>query len=118
MINKQQVEKLREERNIPKMEFYSKIGMTAKGYNQMFENDSMKLSTLEKIAAILDVPIVSFFDNGLTAPDPQQLQAKVSENRELLKENNSLKDEIRALEKNSALSVDSTLPKLKKQKAK
>jgi DNA-binding Xre family transcriptional regulator len=47
------IEKIRKERKIPKMEFYKAIGMTDTGYRQAKENNSLKVITLEKIANVL-----------------------------------------------------------------
>lgn len=81
-MNYELIEILRNRKKIPKMEFYSKVGMTHKGFNQMVENNSIKVSTLNKIADVLGVPVGSFFeshttvggdigqDNFLEAPEP------------------------------------------------
>lgn len=46
---------------MPKMEFYKKVGISAAGYSDMVEKQTMKVSTLEKIAEVLDIPVYMFF---------------------------------------------------------
>lgn len=117
MIDKQQIDELREMRKIPKMEFYTMIGMSSKGYSQMFENGSLKISTLERIAEVLEVPIVYFFEKKSQKPTVEDLQTKVNElyeeNRALLKENKQLLQRISVLEKNSTISGNVEFTKLK-----
>lgn len=46
-----------------------KIGMSENGYAKMMKNESAKLSTLEKIAKVLDVPMQFFFDGEYNLND-------------------------------------------------
>jgi len=61
LMNYELIEVLRNRKKIPKMDFYSQIGMTHKGFNQMMENESIKVSTLQKIAEVLGVHVSYFF---------------------------------------------------------
>jgi transcriptional regulator with XRE-family HTH domain len=58
------IEKARKNARIPKMEFYNAIGMSGTGFLQMQENDSIKVTMLQKIADVLNVPVSSFFDES------------------------------------------------------
>lgn|GEM_PF-6286047 len=104
------------------MEFYKLIGMSSTGYNQMFENNSMKIATLERIAEVLNVsatdllaesvvsePLENYSKDGLSHAD------LVRENLFLLKESNKLKDEIIKLQKEIA-SLKEGAPAAKKNK--
>lgn len=62
MIDKKTVDQLRAKRKISKTEFPKLIGMSNTGYNQMWENNSIKVETLHKIAQILQVPVTYFFE--------------------------------------------------------
>lgn len=64
-MNYELIEILRNRKNIPKMEFYSQIGMSHKGFSQMVENESIKVSTLQKIAEVLGVPVSVFFGSSI-----------------------------------------------------
>lgn len=63
MIDKELVDKLRAERKISKTAFPKLIGMSGTGYKQMWENNSMKVETLEKIAQVLGVAVAVFFES-------------------------------------------------------
>lgn len=52
------IERYRKLRNIAKMLFYEKIGMSPNGYSDMVKNNSLKIVTLEKIAEVLNVKVV------------------------------------------------------------
>jgi DNA-binding Xre family transcriptional regulator len=69
------IDKLRIGRKIAKMEFYTAIGMTHGGYKNMIENDTIKLSTLKRIAEVLRVPVSEIFT------DKKSLSDKVSDGR-------------------------------------
>lgn len=49
---------------LPKMEFYSMIGLTAEGFRGSVKNRTMKVETLEKISEVLNIPIHSFFSEN------------------------------------------------------
>lgn len=96
------IERLREERKIPKVAFYSKIKMSSTGYLKMVDGDSMKMSTLRKICEVLEVdPAYLFIDTqvghgtlvaGTVAinTDPQL--------QKCIEERNHLKDTIMTLQ--------------------
>jgi transcriptional regulator with XRE-family HTH domain len=58
------IELLRKKKRISKTEFYEAIGMSTNGFLQMVENNSMKITTLQKIADVLGVPMSFFFEDG------------------------------------------------------
>jgi len=122
MVDIKLVDRIRKSRGISKMEFYKLIGMSSTGYNQMFENNSMKIATLERIAEVLNVsatdllaesvvsePLENYSKDGLSHAD------LVRENLFLLKESNKLKDEIIKLQKEIA-SLKEGAPAAKKNK--
>jgi hypothetical protein len=57
------IDDLRRSRNLPKMKFYAQIGMSERGYNTAKAHASLKLQTLAKVAAVLEVPINYFFED-------------------------------------------------------
>jgi transcriptional regulator with XRE-family HTH domain len=60
---KERIAHMIKERNLDiKRDLLPKIEMTEQGYHAMFRNDSIKVSTLIKIAECLNVPISAFFD--------------------------------------------------------
>jgi DNA-binding Xre family transcriptional regulator len=74
------IEKLLEERQMPKMTFYSKIGMSDVGYNKMRKGGSLKMITLAKIAEVLQVSIISLMqmpshNSQLNDPDAGYITA-------------------------------------------
>lgn len=109
MIDIKFVDQLRKSRGISKMEFYKLIGMSSTGYNQMFENNSMKIATLEKIAEVLKIPATELLAESITS-EPLENYSKdgnshtelIRENLYLLKESSRLKDEIIKLQKEIA----------------
>jgi len=113
MIDIKLVDRLRKSRGISKMDFYKMIGMSSTGYNQMFENKSMKIATLEKIAEVLHVSAADLLAESITEIilEPAENYTKdgishaelIRENLFLLKESNRLKDEIINLQKEIAL---------------
>ena len=60
------IEKVMNEKKVPKMEFYSKIGMTNTGFAKAVSNKNIKISTLLKIAEVLETPIEYFLDEKVT----------------------------------------------------
>lgn len=69
MVDKRTIDKLLIDKKIPKMEFYSHLGMTATGYTQMWEKDTMRVSTLKRIAEILEIPLIELLEYRSTRPD-------------------------------------------------
>lgn len=116
-MNYEKIELLLQQKGVRKMEFYGSINVTHAGFSKMIKNKTITVETLERIAAYFKVPASSFFDDStVKQPTLLELQSKVSElyeeNRLLAKENSKLKDEIRVLEKNSAIPGDTPIPKL------
>ncbi len=58
---KSKIDALLKEKRMTVKDILSDIDMTETGYYQMLKNHSMKLTTLGKIAAKLEVPIIHFF---------------------------------------------------------
>lgn len=123
MIDIKLVDRIRKSRGISKMDFYKLIGMSSTGYNQMFENNSMKIATLEKIAEVLHVSATDLLAESIVS-EPAENYSKdgssntelVRENLFLLKESNRLKDEIIKLQKEIAMLKEET-PALKINKS-
>lgn len=68
--------------------------MTEGGFFQSFRNETLKVSTLEKISDVLNVPINYFFDdekdfdnsnNGLLKDKIKELQSELSEKNKYIK---------------------------------
>ena len=67
-------------------DFVEKIGLTQPGWNKAVNNNSLKVSTLEKIAQVLNVHVSAFFD----------------EPEDKLKEISVLQEQITVYQKNNA----------------
>lgn len=57
------IDNYRKLRGLPKMEFYKLIQMSDVGYAAMVKNHTIKLATLEKIAAVLNISIFELLDD-------------------------------------------------------
>lgn len=73
----QKIKELARIKDIPISELAEKIGFTNSGLHRAFANNDLKLSTLEKIANVLNVPMSSFFESGLL--DIDTFQRKIVE---------------------------------------
>lgn len=62
-MNYELINKLRIENNLSKNELARIVDMSGTGFNQMIMNQSMTVSTLEKLAVHFNVPIFRFFDD-------------------------------------------------------
>jgi transcriptional regulator with XRE-family HTH domain len=115
-MNYNKLENLVKSHNLDIVAFCTSIGMSKGGYYRMLQDKTLKVEVLERISDVLGVPVGVFFDEEPTTA-PINYQKKyiecLEENSRLQKEMSSLKDEIRSLEKNSPLSDDATIPKLK-----
>lgn len=114
MIDKQIIDDLLKERKITAKELFITIGMTQTGYRQMFERGTMKVSTLQKIAAFFNLPITYFFNQTNTenkaagdADYKEKYLECVEEQLRLLKENADLKS------KSPHISLSLNQPELK-----
>lgn len=76
------------------MDFYSQIGLTGQGYSRMFENDSMKVSTLLKIAEVLQVSVTELLGEKLTQKITKENQTQTIAWQTKLIECNEKKDEL------------------------
>ena len=61
---RKKIEKLLIEKRISKRDFIEKIGMSNAGYYHMYENNSMKVSVLLKIAEVLETPVINLLINS------------------------------------------------------
>lgn len=65
MLNYLKISKLIEDNVSVREHFYSKIGVTRIGWNATMKNKSMKVETLERVAAYFKKPISYFFDEEI-----------------------------------------------------
>jgi len=72
-----------EEKKISQREISDKIGMTQAGFNKALNIGEFKVSTLEKIAEALGVPVAMFYDSSVKFVDVSEL---VIENDKLKKD--------------------------------
>lgn len=88
------IKKLAKDKNISLKELADKINMTEGGFFQSFRNETLKVSALEKISDVLNVPINYFFDdekdfdnsnNGLLKDKIKELQSELSEKNKYIK---------------------------------
>ena len=61
MLKNSVIEKLIEEKNLSQTKVAERIGMSREGFGRMLKGKTMKVSTLDKIAKVLNVPITYFF---------------------------------------------------------
>lgn len=94
MLNYLKVRLLFEEEKFSKMDFYKYINMTSKGFNDMLDNQRMKVETLEKIASYFDKPMSWFFDEDVDVVenDYKEKYFELLEKYSLLLENKLKKD--------------------------
>lgn len=90
-MDKSVIDRILVEKSIAKMDFYKQIGLTGQGYARMFENDSMKVSTLVKISEVLGVSIIELLgekpkENGAQALAWQSKLLTCMESKESLYE--------------------------------
>lgn len=62
MLKYSKIENLTIEKKISQTKIAQIIGMTREGYGRMLRDKTMKVSILEKIASIFEVPITYFFE--------------------------------------------------------
>lgn len=62
MANLQLIKILAEKKKIPITELAARVGVSENQIHLMSRTNSTKITTLEKIAKVLDVPITCFFD--------------------------------------------------------
>lgn len=62
MLNLQKIKDLSELKKIPLTELAKRLGSSPQALSRMLKENSTKVSTLEQIAKIFDVPISYFFD--------------------------------------------------------
>jgi transcriptional regulator with XRE-family HTH domain len=65
MLNYSKIRNALVEKKISQTRMAELIGMTREGYGRMIKDESMKVSTLEKIADVLGLPIIYFFEKVL-----------------------------------------------------
>lgn len=63
MLNMLKVKELCSEKKIPMIRVAEQLGLTQQSMSKMLRENSTKISTLEKIAEILGVPVGYFFDD-------------------------------------------------------
>jgi len=61
-MNLSNIETLRKEKNISQEKLANLIEMSKVGYQKAIQNGDLKVSTLVKIAEVLDVPVSYFFE--------------------------------------------------------
>ena len=64
MLNLQKIKQLAGEKNMTLVDVAKELGISKQSLNQMMRENSTKVSTLERIAEILGVPVTTFFDEG------------------------------------------------------
>ena len=58
------IEQLRKEKNVKQTDIAQAIGFTVSGYQKAIQANDFKVSTLEKIAEALEVPVTYFFEDS------------------------------------------------------
>lgn len=78
-MNYNKIEELRNLHKLTKRELYKRLEMSPQGYEDMVNDQTMKVKTLEKLSEIFAVPICAFF-NGTHEKDQENL---ILEDREI-----------------------------------
>lgn len=66
------IKQIAKDKGVTLSDLAAKIDMTESGMYAMFRNNSIKISTLEKISEVLNVSILSFFEETISmASEPQ-----------------------------------------------
>lgn len=128
MLNLQKIKVLAKQKGIAQTEIAKQLGMSSQAFSKILRENSTKVSTLERIAEILDVPVTTFFDevshvntvsiNTGVQGSPNAVQSVGSDNSsevallksriELLEElNRSYKEQIELL-RNQILSLNNS----------
>lgn len=128
MLNLQKIKVLAKQKGIAQTEIAKQLGMSSQAFSKILRENSTKVSTLERIAEILDVPVTTFFDevshvntvsiNTGVQDSPNAVQSVGSDNSsevallksriELLEElNRSYKEQIELL-RNQILSLNNS----------
>jgi transcriptional regulator with XRE-family HTH domain len=75
-----------EKRKITVKDFCRKLDVTEQGLYQMIRNESMKIDLLERISALLQVPISFWFDDqDSEQPTVKKIKKQKTEKKALLK---------------------------------
>lgn len=63
MLNLQKIKTLAKQKGIAQTEIAKQLGISSQAFSKILRENSTKVSTLERIAEILDVPVTTFFDS-------------------------------------------------------
>ena len=80
-----------------------KLGLTQSGLSRMLTTDDFKVSTLEKIAKALDVPVISFFDDKVVMDFVSNNIGKQNKQKDIIVD---LKKQIEQLEKENSMLLE------------
>jgi transcriptional regulator with XRE-family HTH domain len=73
-MNYKKLKELVDKENLSQNKAAAAFGMSAPGYKEMLDNQTMKVETLEKVARHFNLPVSYFFDevgNELNEPRPE-----------------------------------------------
>ncbi len=74
MANLQKIKEIADKKNISLSALSGELGITPQALFKLMRNNSTKIETLEKIATILKVPIVSFFGDATPITSDKSIQ--------------------------------------------
>lgn len=101
-MNYNKIKYYSQEKNISLKEICGRVGISEQGLQKMINTNSIKIKVLEKISAVLDVSICSFFDESATPINSADKETFLKEIEYLKKENellnNAIKDKIFIIE--------------------
>ncbi len=106
MINLKKVKQLAKEKNLSLKELSKRVGITEQGLQNMMSKNTCNLSTLQKIADVLDVSETVFFESSASAINKVSVNTGVSHSPNAIQSINSndsienavLKERIKGLE--------------------
>lgn len=81
MVNLLKIKELAKAKKIALNDVADQLGMTPQALSRMIKDNSTKVSTLEKICEIFDVPIGYFFNSDVEIPNTQEIGGEPMESK-------------------------------------
>lgn len=81
MVNLLKIKDLAKSKKIALNDVADQLGMTPQALSRMIKDNSTKVSTLEKICEIFDVPIGYFFNSDVEIPNTQETGGEPMESK-------------------------------------
>ena len=82
MVNLLKIKDLAKSKKITLNDVAERLGMTPQALSRMIKDNSTKVTTLESLCELFNVPIGYFFDSSTELPNTQQLGGEPMESKE------------------------------------